>query len=114
MLSTTMINTPCIIIRRGPATDAFYEERDEELVDTVCELQQRQRSEPGDEGDLSKTIWDVFFLIDTPTFDSGDGLLIGDDEYEFEGKPWKASSSSGCVDHIEATAIQTVGAGDMS
>lgn len=113
--STMMINTPCLLVRRVEVDDSFYTEHDEELVETVCELQQVQRSEPVAAGEMSKTVYSVFFLPDAPRFHTGDGLIVDSAEYEFTGSPWEARNSrTQSVGHIEATAVQTAGTGDES
>lgn len=116
-VSTTFINTPCTIVRRGSSDDgSFYGvEPAEDPVTSVCEIQQRLREEPAGGGEWSRTLWDAFFLPDAPAFDTGDALLVGDEEFEFVGAPWRVRDSlTGRVHHVEATAVRTAGPENLS
>lgn len=107
-----LIQTPCTIVRRFASIDDddFSNERPtEDYVDTVCEIQQAQRTEPAGEGELSVTTWNVFLPSDVVAH-NGDALVLDDgSEYELVGEPWRADSGSAAVHHVEATAKLTRG-----
>jgi hypothetical protein len=108
----TLINRPCKLIRRSESgtTDDYGNDIPSEIVvDTVCELQQRRRDEPSDQGELSDTVWDAFFL---PTEDvrTDDALVVDGGLYEFVGDPWTVRNPRTAADsHIEATARRAGG-----
>jgi hypothetical protein len=114
MLSN-LINRPCSVIRRlaSDQTDQYGDEIPvEEVIETVCELQQHQRKEPGAEGELSDTDWIAFFLpgIDIRT---GDVLVVDQERYEMVGDPWVARNPrSQNASHIECSARRTVATDD--
>lgn len=112
MSITTLVNLPCVLIRRSGDSDDFDDTLpDEHYVDTVCEIQQQQRSEPTDEGDLSVTQWLVIFPAGTVA-DSGDAVLVEDAEYQLIGAPWAVRNPrTGVEHHVEASATQTRGPG---
>lgn len=111
MLST-LINRPCTIIRRheGTTRDAHGNLiPDEEEVETVCELQQRQRSEGDDAGELSDTRWMLFLPAGTE-IDTGDGVVVDGQTFEMVGDPWNARNPRTQQEsHIEATVRRTAG-----
>src|SRR5688572_27552760 len=111
----TLINRPCQILKRLESTT---EDRygngipDEAVIDTVCELQQRRRDEPDDQGELSDTYWDLFLPAGTDV-NTGDVLIVDGDRYELFGDPWQARNPRTRVEsHIEATVRRTASAGD--
>ncbi len=110
-----LINRPCVITRRQDSdTDDDYgnEIPDEDLVDTVCELQQRRRDEPDDQGETSDTTWALFLLPDT-LIGTADTITVDDVEYELIGAPWEARNPrTQVVTHLEATVRRTAGAPD--
>lgn len=105
-----LLNRPCTILRRsesGSEDDYGNEIPDEQQVETVCELQQRSRQEPGNEGELSDTSWLAIFPAGTE-LDTGDGLLVDDQKYEMVGDPWIARNPrTRAVSHVEATLRRT-------
>lgn len=111
MLST-LINTPCTITRRsssGETDDYGNESETETTVDTVCELQQRQRDEPGDQGELSDTDW-VLFLLPTESIDTGDLITVSGMDFEMVGDPWPVRDpTTSTVSHLEASVRRTAG-----
>lgn len=110
MLST-LLNRPCTIIRRSASgsTDDGYGNRTpaETLVEAVCELQQRQRSEPGDQGEFSDTAWLIVFPAGT-VIDTGDGVIVDGHIFEMVGDPWEVRNPRTQVaSHVEATVRRT-------
>jgi hypothetical protein len=112
---STLINTPCTIVRRSESgsTDSYGNDVPMATeTETVCELQQVQRQERDLEGETSDTIWTLFFLPDV-ALHTGDAVEIAGEVYEITGEPWRARSSrTQAVEHVEATARRTAGAGD--
>lgn len=111
-----LINRPCVIIARTTDSEDEYgnETTAESLVETVCELQQTQRSEQSDRAELSETTWTLFFLPDTDV-QTNDTVVVGGESYELTGDPWEARNPrTGVMSHIEATARRTAGPEDAS
>lgn len=115
MSLTTLLNKPCVITRReydldvsDDYGDATFEESE---VETVCELQQRQRSEDGDPGQLSKTSWLLVLPYGTE-IGGADTVTVGGDDYEVVGEPWVTEQGSEDVWHVEATVVRTSGRGE--
>lgn len=103
------------IIRRpsGERDDFSAPEPDPDPEDILCEIQQRSRTEPGDDGELSDTEWVAFFFPDAEV--SGNDVLIVDGQrFELVGEPWLANSGSAAMHHVEATLRRTAGPGDTS
>lgn len=112
----TLINRSCTLLRRseGDADDYGNEVATDTPVSTVCEIQQRQRDEDDQMGELSDTLWTVFFLP-TETVDTGDGLVVDGETYEMVGEPWVARNPMTQTNsHIEAVMRRTAGPGDSS
>lgn len=110
-----LINRSCTISRREPS-DAEDEYGNEipgvTLIDTICELQQRQRSEPGDEDETSDSTW-TLFLLPSDALGTGDVVIVAGERYEVTGEPWPARNPrTGVVEHIEATVRRVAGAMD--
>lgn len=109
MLST-LISRPCTITRRsssGDLDDYGNETTTEDVVETVCELQQRQRSEPGDQAEFSDTNW-VLFLLPDEAIDTSDVVTVDGHVFEMVGDPWVVRNPRTGVDsHIEATVRRT-------
>lgn len=111
---TKLLNRTCVIKSRSAsltgAIDAFGNEvPDEVTVNTVCELQQRQRREHDQEGEVADDLWDCFFLPGT-VLKTGDEVLVGGLAYEVVGTPWSAiNPRSGVAHHIEASLRRTAG-----
>jgi hypothetical protein len=111
-----LISRPCLLVKRSASGDEDEygnEIPSEELVETVCELQQATRAEPAAAGELSQTLWDFFFPTGTDC-DTGDAVVVGANEYELVGEPWEANTGSRSVWHVEATARLVAGAEDVS
>lgn len=112
MSLTTLINRPCTITRRsesGNTDDYGNDVPDEETVETVCELQQTQRMEPGNEGELSDTHWTLFLLPGTE-ISGADVVTVDGESYEVVGDPWNARNPlTQLPSHIEASLRRTAG-----
>lgn len=113
-----LINRTCWITRRSESddTDDFGNEIPTETVtQSVCEVQQQRREEPGDEGELSDTTW-VGFFLPTEVLNSGDSVSVeGIGSFELVGDPWTARWPDAQVDsHVEATLRRTEGPADGS
>lgn len=111
-----LINRDCTIIRRleSSTTDAHGNEvPEEDLVTTVCEVQQQQRQEQGLAGELSDTRWLGFFLpgVELRTGDAVDVDGLG--TFELVGDPWPARNPRTQQEsHVEATLRRTEGTED--
>ncbi len=116
-----LLNTPCTIIRRSPSGDEDdygNEEQKPEDVETVCEVQKQVRrasEEPGDQGELSDTLWTGFFPAGTE-LRTGDAVRVDAlGEFEMVGDPWPVwNPRTKAVSHIEASLRRTVGADEAS
>jgi hypothetical protein len=94
-LLSNLINRECVLYLAGSeaSTDEYGNATDSFTpVETVCELQQQRRDEPGTEGEYSDTRWMAFFLPgesmgSKPT---ANVLTVEGDAYEFVGDPWLA------------------------
>lgn len=118
-----LLTLPCTLVLRtstGATNDHGEEVMSTQEVDTVCEFQQRGRTEPttegasarttGDQGDLSVTSWLLVLPAGCPAVDSGDQVVIGDLIYEFVGAPWRARNPvTGVESHVECTVVRTAG-----
>ncbi len=83
-----------------------------ETVETVCELQQRQRDESTDREDLSVTQWLLVLPAGTVIW-AGDTVTVDGFDYEVSGDPWEARNPfTQAQSHIEATVIRTSAADD--
>lgn len=106
-----LLNRACTIETRVPAgRDAYNNETDTVFeVQTVCELQQRQRTETGDRGEVSVTEW-LLVLPASTDISTGDGVVIDEERYEVIGEPWQARNPrTQTVSHIEATLKRSSG-----
>lgn len=107
-----LLTTPCTITLRSlaPTTEDDYGNEiasDPEVLETVCHVQQQQRSEEGGEGELSRTVWVAFFPAGT-TFDTADVITVeGHGDFEVTGDPWPVDDPRDGVHHIEATLVRT-------
>jgi hypothetical protein len=106
-----LLNRPCTITHRqeGDERDGYGNPVDEEATTvTVCELQQRQRTE--DAGIVAAT-W-ALYLPGGTAIDAGDTVEIDGDGYEVLGEPWSARNPiTRVVSHAEVTVRRTVGVG---
>lgn len=116
MLSN-LLNRPCVITRRleSTSTDRYGNEiPDEDLVTTVCELQQQRRDEHDLQGETSDTGW-LLILPAGTALATGDGVDVDGHSYEVFGEPWAARNPRTKADsHVEATLRRVAGSEDGS
>lgn len=97
---------PCVIVRRWPTSIDEYGEEvfAEHNVETVCELQQLQRTEAAStQGELSMTVWRLFLPIGT-VIRTADTVIVNDIHYEVAGDPWIVDTGpTTSMHHVEAT-----------
>lgn len=115
MTLSTLINRPCqIVTRTADGTRNAYNDEivAETIVETVCELQQRQRGEDTDAGDIADSSW--LLVLPAGTQVAQDSTVIVDgDRYELDGEPWPARNPrTQLMSHIEATVRRTTAPDD--
>lgn len=119
-----LLTQPCLLLQRDPdgGEDRYGNETQEETpVETVCALQQRQRTEGGASGamssahgDLSDTSWLLVLPADTQ-IDNGDAVEVSGQRFELVGAPWPAFDPvAQAVSHLECTVRRTAGSEDRS
>lgn len=112
MSLSKLLNRTCTLILRdlsGTVDDYGNPVPSERTITTVCELQQRQRTEPGDQGEVSDTTW-LLVLPAGTTIDTGDAVEVAGERYELVGAPWPARNPrTGLESHVEATVRRTAG-----
>lgn len=89
MTLTALLNRSVTLVRRSPsgAVDEFGGDiATETLVETVGELQQQRRDEPGDAGEMSDTRW-LLILPAATDIDTGDGVVCDGLIFEVVGAP---------------------------
>lgn len=101
----------CTILRRTDSGDENdYGDPiagDPDQITTVCELQQRQRDEGDQQGELSDTHWNLYLPAGTE-LGSADTVIVDGQAFELVGDPWPAwDRTVQRVDHIEATVRRT-------
>jgi len=106
-----LINHPCTIVRRSQAEDADDfsgpTEDDPPTVETVCALQQRARTEPDGQGELSDTDWLLILKADE-AIDTTDAVEIDGREFEVVGDPWPVVDHEfDTVSHLEVSLKRT-------
>lgn len=115
MSIATLLNRPCVITRRssagGEIDDYGGEKPGEQTVQTVCQIQQIRRAEPGADGEMSITDWVGFFPTGT-ALRTADMVTTDDGDYEVVGDPWQAMEGSPSVWHVEATLRKVSGSDD--
>lgn len=107
---TDLLTLPCTITRRTPSTGApdEYGNRPptEATINTVCELQQRQRAEDDVNGQIGRAT----FLLALPAgtvLHATDTITIDGDKYEVQGEPWDARNPrTQAASHVEATVTR--------
>ena len=108
-----LLTLDCTITHRTASTaDAYGDETSTTAtVTTVCELQQRQRSETTDPGTIADSTW-LLILPAGTTIGPGDSVTINGDGYELIGEPWAARNPrTELASHVECTVKRVVGAG---
>jgi len=104
------MNLPCTIVNRSFSTldELGNDVAAESTVETVCELQQRQRGEDGEELSTGS------FLLVVPAVTalrSADSVIVDGVEYEVSGEPWAVRNPRTQTDsHLEATVVRVAGA----
>lgn len=121
MSLTSLINRPCVLVRRVSTdeVDEYGRALTREIrIEAVCELQRISRKtvdeEAGAYGELSDTLWKLFLL---PGFDlrTSDVIEVDGVRYELVSDPWDARNPrSGAMSHIEAVVRRTAASEDGS
>jgi hypothetical protein len=112
----SLITRPCTL--RGETTTGTrgaygHETTAPTSVETVCEVQQRQRSEAADQGELSETDWHGFFLPTESMNGASSVEVPGLGTFEFVGDPWKVRDpETQAESHWEASLTRTAGPED--
>ena len=104
------LTRPCTI-RRRTAGEAVNDYGDPVLTttetETFCEIQQRQRDEGDDQGEMSDTRW-LLVLAAGEQIGSADTVIVDGHAFELVGDPWPVwDRLVGATDHIEATLRRT-------
>lgn len=103
-----LLNRACTITK-GVDSDGYGLDilDDADLIDTVCELQQRNRSEAGDAGEISLSDWVVFLPAGTD-LRTADKITVDGETFEVIGEPWPARNPrTQLASHVEATVRRT-------
>jgi hypothetical protein len=106
---TNLLNLPCSIERRVASGEDDYGNDTQTVTwaETVCELQQRQRDEPGEMGETSATDWRLYLPAGTD-IDTSDTVIVNDQIFEVVGDPWQARNPrTRQQSHVEATVRRT-------
>lgn len=115
MSLASLLNRPITIVHRTTSgdTDAFGNDvPTETLISTTGELQQRQRKEAEDEGELSDAQWTLFLLPGTDIA-TGDAIVCDGQIYELVGDPWDARNPRTQIfSHIECTLRRVASSND--
>lgn len=111
-----LLNQPCTLVQRFEAgdTDEYGNEVPlEELVDSVCAIEQRSRAEPGGQGEVSATEWLALFPAGT-VLGTDDAVVVdGLGTFELVGEPEAPTlAHSHRESHVEATLSLVKGAED--
>lgn len=114
---TDLLNRPCTIVRRadsGAVNDYGDAILDETTVATVCELQQRQRTEDTEFGSVATSAW-LLVLPASVDIRLGDSVTVGDATFEVDGEPWYARlPTTGQISHVEVTLKRSAGIGEAA
>lgn len=112
MSLASLLNRPMVVINRSDDgdTDEYGNAiPTETLVETVGELQQAQRTEPGDAGETSDSRW-LLVLPAGTVVNTGDAVIVDGEVFEVVGAPWPARNPrTQITHHIEATLRRTAG-----
>jgi predicted membrane-bound mannosyltransferase len=112
LVISALLTRPVTITRRtatGPADDYGNATTVPTTVQTVGELQQRSRAEPGDQGETSDTGW-LLVLPAGTDLDTSDTVTIAGQSFEVTGDPWHARwPRTGLESHVEATLRRVTG-----
>jgi hypothetical protein len=114
MPATHLLTQPCTIIHRaasGQIDDYGDPVQTETPEETRCYLEQRQRQEPANAGEVSTTMW-LLVLPPGTNIDTSDAVVVSGDEYELVGEPWNVRNPrTGQQGQVEAT-LKRVAGGD--
>jgi hypothetical protein len=116
------MNTPATLLLRTPTGEDEYggETSEPEEVEVLCEIQKQIRraaEEPGDQGELSDTLWNGYFPNDRAAeLRTGDSVRVEAlGSFELVGDPWLARNPrTQAVSHVEASLRRTAGSEDAS
>lgn len=80
-------------------------------VETRCALQQFQREEHQQAGEVSDALWNLYLPFGTVI---GSSAVIRTDgrDYEVTGEPWQAREGSRSMWHVEALVRRRAGTGE--
>lgn len=106
MTISTLLNRSCTITHRttGVTVDAYGNEIPATATaDTVCELQQQQRTETNERGTVIEDVWLLVLPADT-TISAEDTVTIDGEAFHVHGDPWTVRNPrTQTTHHIEAT-----------
>lgn len=117
MTISALLTRPCTVVHRTGSdhTDKYGNEISGEVeATTVCEVQQAQRREPGNEGEVSDVLWAGYFPAGTLLTTADAVRVEGIGTLEVVGEPWTVRSPTGPAHHVEATLRRTAGAEEGS
>lgn len=124
MSAERMMQTPCtLLLRQAAGEDALGSPvlGEPAEVETTCAFQQRDREEPGGEGETSVTEWNLFLAWETTTLvqeavsrplNTGDAARVKGRTYEVVGDPEELDEGSRALWHVAATVKRISGSGD--
>jgi hypothetical protein len=112
-----LLSRPCTITTRtaGETVNAYGDLVTEDVtVETVCELQQRQRSEDDVAGEIAQSGW-LLILPAGTTVTSGAKVTVDEESFEVVGEPWPVRNPrTGATSHIEAGVERAASTGDLA
>ncbi len=106
-----MMTRTATLIRRVPTgeKDRYGNATTKPVEEVVrCALQQRQRKEHEEGGEISDTLWDLFLPFGTDV-GTGAAIRVDGEQYELVGEPWDACEGSRSMWHVAATVRRTSG-----
>lgn len=103
----SLISQGCTLVNRVESEDEIDDYGkplvQEDSTETVCYLEQRQRSEDASAGETSSSDWLAVFREDEDV-NTASALIVDGVIYEFVGAPWPVRDPElDVVSHIEAT-----------
>ena len=116
MTLTALLNRACTITGRtftGQLDEYGDEIATETTIDTVCELQQQQRTETDDPGTRAASTWTLFLPAGT-TIGPADTVTVDGQDFELVGEAWPARNPRTQTEsHMEATIRRVAGAQEV-
>lgn len=113
MTITALLTRTCTITHdtAGVTVDAYGSEIPATATtDTVCELQQQQRTETNERGTVIEDVWLLVLPADT-TVSAEDTVTVDGEDYYVHGDPWTVRNPrTEAAHHIEATVRRGKGA----